>query len=236
MPSKSKKIFKSKTSIAIALVVVLALAAIILLLLVPSINNNPQNSALQIGNSPILGDENAPVIIYEFTDFSCPFCAAAEGKNFEVINMLKSRISGWEAPVPLIKKNYVETGKVKLVFKYFPGHGTAVAAHAVALGLNEQNPELFWKFAEIAFSSQSTLNLNDLNKMKGIAIELGANKTKLEDYLASKAYELQMSDDIEMARANNVEGTPAFFINGEIISGAKSFSDFEEIIAKALLE
>ena len=224
------KILKSKTALAVAIGVIVALVLILILVLTP----DNISSTLSIGNSPVLGDENAPVVIYQFTDFSCPYCAAAEGKNQEVVDMLKSRFSGWEAPMPLIKENYVKTGKVKIVFKYYLGHGTAIAAHAVALGVNEQNPELFWKFADIAFASQSTLNLNDVAKMKAIAVELGVNKTRLEDYLASKAYETQLSDDIKMADANDVEGTPAFFINGEMVSGAQSFSTFEQIIEKEL--
>jgi len=238
MPNKSKnkpkRLFKSKTQIAVALGIVAALAIILVLLLVPSADNIPQNSTLQIGNSPVLGEEDAPVVIYQFTDFSCPFCAAAEGKNFEVINMLKSRISGWDAPMPLVKENYVDTGKVKIVFKYFPGHGAAAAAHAVALGLNEQNPELFWKFSDRAFSGAATLNLNDLTKMKAIAKELGADENALNEYLTSKEYESQLSEDIKMAGANKVEGTPTFFINGRVVSGAQPFTAFEDIIEEEL--
>ena len=237
MKTKIKpKILKSKTSIVIAIGVVAALLIIVLLLVYSSKNPIIPSSALKIGNSPVLGEEDAPVVIYEFSDFSCPFCAAAEGKNQDVVNMLKSRIPGWEAPMPLVKKNYVDTGKVKIVFKYYPGHGSATAAHAVALGLNKQNPELFWKFAGIAFASQTTLNLNDIVKMKAIAIELGANKTKLDNYIASKEYESQLAEDIKMSDANNVDGTPTFFINGEMIAGAKSFADFEAIIEKELTE
>src|SRR3989338_3895723 len=107
---------------------------------------------LEIGNSPVLGDANAPVTIYEFSDFSCPYCEATEGTNSQVISALQSRNPGWEAPVPLIKEKYVKTGKAKIIFKYFPGHGAAGAAHAVAFGLKEQNNDLFWKFAEKAFA------------------------------------------------------------------------------------
>ena len=229
-----KKLFKSKTSIAVALGVFLALTAITILILAPFGDTSENNLKLQIGNSPVLGEESAPVLIYQFTDFSCPFCAAAEGENIQAINMLKSRISGWEAPMPLIIENYVRKGEVKIVFKYFPGHGSASAAHAVAFGLNEQNPELFWKFAEKAFAGQSTLNLNDMTKMRSIANELGADEDKLNAYLLSRRYELQFSEDTKMARENKVEGTPIFFINGKMISGAKSFSDFEQIIEKEL--
>src|SRR3989344_7581290 len=111
-----------------------------------------QTSQLEIGNSPVLGNANAPVTIYEFSDFSCPYCAAAEGYNQPVISSLKARDSSWEAPFPKIVEEYVNTGKVKIVFKYSPGHGTGVPAHLIALALQEQN--LFWKFHEEAFANQ----------------------------------------------------------------------------------
>lgn len=220
-----------KLTLGVIIAVLIAAIAIIVLL---SLGNNQTNSTLSIGNSPVLGDANAPVTIYEFSDFSCPYCAAAEGSNPQVMDYLKSNYPGWEAPVPLVKENYVKSGKVKIVFKYYPGHGSAVAAHAVALGLNEQNSDLFWEFAERAFALQSTNTLNDLAKMKVLAKDIGANMTQLESYLNSTKYEAQLREDIQMAENNNVEGTPSFFINGESVSGAQSFSAFQDIIDNLL--
>ena len=191
-----------------------------------------QTLSLSIGNSPVLGEENALVIIYEFTDFSCPYCEAAEGANDYYENALKSKYPGWEAPVPLIKEKYVKMRKAKIVFKYFPGHGAAEAAHAVALGVQEQNPELFWEFAEKAFTMPS--DLNNISKMIELAKTLGANESALSEYISSKKYEAEMDEDIALAKANGVKGTPTFFINGEMVSGAQSFNVFEEIIENEL--
>lgn len=191
-----------------------------------------ESLSLQIGNSPVLGDVNAPVTIYEFSDFSCPFCSAAEGYNEQVMNALKSRKPGWEAPMPAIKENYIETGEVKIVFKYYPGHGTALAAHAVALGLNEQNSTLFWTFAEEAFSLSE--GLNDLEEMKTLAEEVGGDLEALNEYIDSGRYEEQLREDIEMATNNSVSGTPLFFINGERVIGAQSFDTFQDIIEEEL--
>jgi len=225
---KRNKIIKIS---AISFAVIVAIIALVILL--PRSNTNgDNNTSLSIGNSPVLGNPDAPVTIYEFSDFSCPYCQAAEGKNAQVISMLKSKSPDWEAPMPLIKEQYVDTGKVKIVFKYYPGHGAANAAHAVALGLNEQNPELFWEFAEKAFAQAA--NLDDLNKMKAIAIGLGADEKALSDYLDSKKYEAQLEEDIKMADNNTVQGTPTFFINGNKVEGAQSFAVFEDMIEKEL--
>jgi len=215
--------------------VIVLVAIVITLVLTKGYFINPSiiaTSALSIGNSPVLGNPDAPVTIYEFSDFSCPYCQAAEGYNTQVISSLKLRSPGWDAPMLLVKAHYIDSGEVKIVFKYYPGHGAANAAHAVALALNEQNPELFWKFAEKAFA-QAT-NLDDLNKMKAIAIGLGADEKALSDYLNSNEYEAQFNDDMQMAKDNNIQGTPTFFINGNKVEGAQSFSVFEDIIEKEL--
>ena len=218
---------KQKTKWIITFVIIAILAIILFLWL-----NSGKTIELSIGNSPVLGEENAPVTIYEFTDFSCPYCEAAEGANEQVVSFLQSKSPGWEAPVPLIKENYVKTGKAKIVFKYFPGHGAAEAAHAVSLGLNEQNPDLFWKFAEKTFTMPD--DLNSLSKMMELAVSLGANETLLSDYISSREYQTQMDEDTAMGKANGIKGTPTFFINGEMVSGAQPFSVFEGIIEKKL--
>lgn len=186
--------------------------------------------ALEIGESPVLGDANAPITIYEFTDFSCPYCAAAVGENENVINYFKGKDSNWQAPIPNIIKDYVETGKVKIVFKYYPGHGTGMAAQTVGYALQEQG--LFWQFEQEAFANQAMVS--DLAKMEIIAIQLGADIVKINEFIASgKATELA-NKDIKMAKSNGVTGTPVFFINGREIKGAQSYSAFKKIIDEEL--
>ncbi|MAG26153.1 hypothetical protein CMI47_11375 [Candidatus Pacearchaeota archaeon] len=168
---------------------------------------------LAIENSPVLGDPNAPVTIYEFSDFSCQFCGQfAKGA------------------LPLIKQNYVETGKAKIVFKYFPGHGTARPAHAVGLALNEQG--LFWEFHDLAFDNPD--DLGSLNKMKALAETLGADMDQLDSDLDATNYYNQLQRETNMGSANGVEGTPFFLINGRSISGAQPYSVFESTIENAL--
>lgn len=219
---------KADKKIVIPVVAGVLIAAIALYFIFGGLNGDSQNSNLFIGDSPIIGDPDAPVTIYEFSDFSCPFCAAAEGKNAYLMGVLESEYPGWEAPMPLVKKNYVETGKAKIVFKYFPGHGAAKAAHAVAFGLYEQNPDLFWKFAEVAFANQQ--NLNDITLMKSWAKNLGGDDKALAEYLDSGKYETQLAEDEEMGKNNGIKGTPTFIINGQKISGAQSYSAFETIL------
>lgn len=225
-----KSLLKNKTFLVLSIVTIIALIAVTGYLIYSS---EDQNSTLQIGDSAVLGDKNAPVTIYEFSDFSCPFCEAAEGENQEAIDYLQSRSPGWEAPMPLVKEQYVKTGKAKIVFKYFPGHGAAVTAHAVALGVKEQNPDLFWEFAEKAYASPAE-DLNDLGKMKSLAVSIGADESELSKYIESNKFISQLQSETDMGLNNSVSGTPTFFINGQKIEGAQPFSVFREIIEKEL--
>lgn len=187
---------------------------------------------IEIKNSPVLGNANAPVTIYVFSDFSCPFCSAAAGLNPSLEAQLKSRDANWEAPIPAIIDKYVNTGKAKLVFKYTAGHGSGKSAHLVALALNEQN--LFWKFHDLAFQNQA--DTNDIAKMKALARQAGADMNKLENDLKNnfKTYESMLAEDNDMGKANGVTGTPAFIINGRLLEGAQSFSSFKEVIEKEI--
>ena len=187
---------------------------------------------LSIGESPVLGDENAPITIYTFSDFSCPYCAAAAGQNQEVIAQLKSSSPSWEAPIPNIIEDYVNTGEVKIVFKYSSGHGTGAPAHIVSLALYDQDPKLFWEFHDLAFANQK--DVSSLDKMKSLAKELGADMDKLNEDIKNNNYNSQLQAEDAMGASNKVDGTPTFFVNGKKVSGAQSYSVFKNIIDQEL--
>lgn len=198
---------------------------------------NPKNSyptisnlSIEIVNAPVLGNPNAPITIYEFSDFSCPYCAAADGENPEIINYLKRADPTWQAPIPEIIENYVNTGKVKLVFKYMKGHGTGQPAELVGWCLNEQG--LFWKFHTLAFANQN--QTNSMDAMKNLGKYLGANTTTLSSCLDSNKYLPLLQSDNQEGINNGLKGTPSFIINDKLIEGAASFSEFKKIIDSEL--
>ena len=185
---------------------------------------------LEISNSPVLGNENAPVTIYEFSDFSCPFCAAADGKNPEAISSLRTQDASWQAPVPNIIKDYVETGKAKLVFKYFPGHGMAQYAHVVGLCLNEQ--DLFWEFHDLAFENQD--QLSSIPFVINLTKQVNADQEKLNFCLSNNNYTSQLTNEKNMGLSSNIQGTPTFIVNGKLVSGAVSYSTIKKTIDASL--
>lgn len=193
-------------------------------------SGNGEYIALAIEDSPVIGDANAPVTIYEFSDFSCPYCAAAAGENPVVMGQLSARNSGWEAPVPKIIENYVNTGKVKMVFKYTTGHGSGQPAHIVSLAMAEQG--LFKEFHNAAFANQA--EVSSLGSMLDLAESLGADREQLEEDIDNNNYRAQILREEQMGRSNGVGGTPSFFINGQKIEGAASYSVFEQVIESEL--
>jgi protein-disulfide isomerase len=187
-----------------------------------------QNGKVQIpvDDSPFIGDEDAKVTIIEFSDFSCPYCGAASGMTKQYVDAMKSRNPSWEAPLPGIIKDYVDTGKVKIVFKYAYGHSGGYAAQRVAWCINDQGK--FKEFYEEAFVQQD--KVEDLNTMLEIADSLGADMTKLNSCLSSKKYESNFERDSKQAQEAGIGGTPTFFVNGKMLVGAQPYSAFKQAI------
>ncbi|GEM_PF-1787311 len=182
-------------------------------------------------NDISLGEAKAPVTIFVYSDPSCPFCAAADGGNKEVIDYLKSNSPTWTAPIPGIIENYVNSGKVRLIYRYFPGHGTGEEAMKILYCANEQGK--FWELHRAISDNQSVVA--DVAKVKGLATGVGADISKINSCLDAKKYDAKIQSDTSIGTSSGVNGTPAFFVNGTLISGAQPFSAFKTAI-DAILE
>ncbi len=187
---------------------------------------------LEVGDAPVKGVEDAPLTIIEFSDLSCPFCGAAVGKNPDSIKYLKGRDPSWEAPLPGIIKNYVDTGKAKLVFKYFPGHGTGEGAMKLAWCSGEQGK--FWEVHDAFFENQDAIE--DAEKLKVLAAGAGIDRAKLEECYESGRYDGRLASEANEGRTAGVSGTPTFFINGKRVSGAQSFQAVKQVIEAELVK
>lgn len=179
--------------------------------------NNQQESGgivnVQIGDSPVKGDANAPVTIVEFSDFECPFCARF-----------------FEETLPLIRENYINTGKVKFVYKDFPLniHENAQKAAEAARCVREQRgDDGFWLMHDKLYKNQDKLSLENFKKW---AREIGVSGAKFDKCLEDGTYADEVKEDFEYGQELGVRGTPAFFINGKLVSGAQPYSVFEQMI------
>lgn len=168
---------------------------------------NPQSV---IGNSPTTGAASQEIVLLEFSDFQCPFCAKAQ-------DTIKKFIDG-------------NNDKVTLVFKHLPLsriHPEAIPAAQAAWAAQQQGK--FWEYHNALFAKQDQLG-EDL--YLAIARDLNLDLDKFDLDRKSEAAIAALETDIQMARTLGVSGTPFFVLNGEPLSGAAELSEFEKILAK----
>ena len=167
---------------------------------------------------PSMGDVYAPIVMVEYSDFTCPFC-----------------ISFWENTFPEIKEKYIDTGKVRFVHKNFI-IGMGVEAAEAAYCAAEQGA--FWEYHNLLME-RSSLDIEiwpETSVHRRYANGLGINADKLIDCLEKRRYRDMVAVSNMEALTAGMEGTPTFVINGIFIPGAEPFSVFEEIFEKILFE
>lgn len=163
-----------------------------------------------VDDDDVLGDEDAEVTIVEFSDFECPFCGRFHTQTW-----------------PEIKKNYIDTGKVKFVYRDFPlgFHQQAQKAAEAAECAGEQGK--FWEMHELLFNPGVQ---GGVASFKQYASQISLDTSKFNDCLDSGKMVAEIRKDLADGSAAGVQGTPAFFINGVEVSGAQPFSVFQQII------
>lgn len=162
---------------------------------------------VEIGDSPTLGPQNARVTIVEFTDFQCPFC------------------SNVQSTLKQILEKYPQD--VKKVFKQNPlsFHQDAPLAAEASLAAGAQGK--FWEMKDILFNNQKNLKEADLIRY---AQELGLDLEQFKSDLTSHKFRGQVERESGQAAALGATGTPAFFVNGRFLSGAKPLEAFVQVI------
>lgn len=165
-------------------------------------------------DDPVKGSPNAKLTIVEFADYQCPFCARFQQ----------------DVLTPMIK-DYVDTGKVRFVFKNlaFLGKESTDAANA-ALCAKEQNK--FWEFHDKLFASQNGENQGGFSpdKLKGFAADLGLNASQFNDCLDKQKYNAQVTADIAEANKNGFQSTPSTAVGSTPIIGAQPYAQFKTAI------
>jgi len=161
---------------------------------------------------PSLGAKEAAVTLVEFSDFQCPFCKRV-GPTLEQL-----------------MKNY--PGKIRRVWRHYPlsFHVGADRIHEASECAKEQGR--FWKYHDKVFETQG--NPRDEKALTSLAGEVGLNKKKFEKCLASGKYKELIQKDIAKGNQVGVQGTPAIFINGKLVSGAQPYENFDQIIKSEL--
>ena len=162
---------------------------------------------VEIGSAPTRGPKNAPIKVVLFSDFQCPFCGRVEPSITE------------------LEKAY--PGKVSVTWKNFPlsFHNNAKPAAEAALAANEQGK--FWQMHDILFKNQQALSAADLEKY---AQEIGLNLPKFKAAVDSHKFAAAVEADMKQGSDLGVSGTPAAFVNGQLVSGAQPVEAFKKIV------
>jgi protein-disulfide isomerase len=172
---------------------------------------DPPRTKVADGGRPARGPADAPVEIVEFSDFQCPFCQRAFATVTKVLDTYGDR--------------------VRFVYRHYPlpNHPDARPAAEASLCAAEQ--DRFWPYHDRLFANTSALGDADL---KAHAAALGLDTAQFNACVDSRKYRDEVQADFEDGEAAGVSGTPAFFINGRLLSGAQPFEAFQRVIDEEL--
>src|SRR5256885_16274256 len=167
-----------------------------------------------------LGPANAPVTITEFASMTCPHCAAFN-----------------ETVFPKIKSEYIDTGKIRYVFREFPLDIKAAAGSMLARCIAKDDAGKYFAVIDMLFKQQNDWVLkNTTETLTQISLQAGLRKQEGEELVKDHApldnltAKLKVADDVL-----KVNSTPSFFINGELIKGDTRFEEFDKRL-KSLLK
>jgi len=171
----------------------------------------PPRQTIATADSPAVGPANAPIELVEFSDFQCPFCYRAHPT-------IKQVLSTYGSKVRFVYRNYP-----------LPNHPNARPAAEAAQCANDQGQ--FWAYHDRLFADQTKLGNDDL---KASAAALGLDAGRFNACFDSHKYKARVDTDVQAGTEAGVNGTPAFFINGRMLSGAQPFDEFKKVIDEEL--
>jgi protein-disulfide isomerase len=160
-----------------------------------------------IGDSPTMGAKDRKIVMVEFSDFQCPYCASASLNVKQFMAKHKD--------------------KVTLVYKHFPLtqiHPEALPAARAAWAANKQGK--FWEYHDVLFANQAKLG-EPLYLETATKLKLDLKKFNADRKIADAA----IVKDFTLGRKVGVEGTPTFILNGELVAGSGSLADLEKALA-----
>lgn len=175
---------------------------------------------VSVDDDPALGSPDAQVTIVEFSDFGCSFCAQFHKEVF-----------------PQLKAQYIDTGKVRFVYRDFPItqlHPQAERAAEAANCANEQRK--YWEYHSKLFVNQKEWQKesDSSDLLKQYANEIKLDSSKFGECLESGKYKAEIQSDLSEGESYDVKGTPAFFINGRVIEGFVPFDQFAKILQEEI--
>ena len=178
---------------------------------------------IPVDGHPILGPDDAPITIVEFSDYQCPYCTRWHEETYQQV------LDSYPGQIRFVYRNY------PLSF-----HQNAMLSAQAALCAGEQNQ--YWTYHDKLFTEKNLVNSADGSTLDvatyvGFATDLELDAAAFETCLSSEKYVQQVQDDVSFANSLPTEngepavsGTPTFFINGKRLVGAYPFQYFKQII------
>ncbi len=165
---------------------------------------------VEVGDAPVRGPADAPVTLIAFSDFECPYCERGHKTVLQ------------------LEREYGD--KLRVAYKAFPldFHSHAMVAALVAKSAQEQGK--FWEFHDKLFLQKGL----DMPRLAGYGREVGLDMTKVAVDLEALRFGSSVQRDLRQGRKLGVTGTPAYFINGRYLSGAKPIEVLRGMIDKEL--
>jgi protein-disulfide isomerase len=165
-----------------------------------------------------IGPATAPVTIIEYASMTCPHCARFEENVF-----------------PMLKSKYIDTGKVRFVFREFPLDIKATAASMLARCIAGGDAEKYFGTIDLLFKQQDQLMDQTTDTLKRIGVAAGMSEQAVESCVKDQAQLDKIKADQDFAyKKLKVDATPTFFINGEMSKGAMSFEELDAKISSLL--
>ena len=162
-----------------------------------------------------MGNDKAPVTVIEYASMTCPHCAHFQETTF-----------------PELKKRYIDTGKVRYIFREFPLDTLAAAAFMLARCAGEKDSSKYFTMVDTLFRQQKQWAVEKpIPPLMAIAKQAGFTEKTFDACLANQ----KMLDGIESIRQRaaskfKVQSTPTFFINGTAFPGALTIEDMAKAI------
>jgi protein-disulfide isomerase len=167
----------------------------------------------------VLGPKEATVTVTEFASMTCPHCAAFT-----------------ETVFPKIKSEFIDTGKIRFVFREFPLDIKAAAGSMLARCIAKDDSAKYFAVVDLLFKQQNDWVMKDTAAtLTRIGKQAGLTQTQVEDCLKDQALLDKIAADQKFANdVLKVNSTPTFFINGEKLTGETSFEEFSKKITPLL--
>jgi protein-disulfide isomerase len=173
---------------------------------------NPLKPVIEPGRLA-LGKADAPVVVVEYSDFFCHYCAAGAATMKELL---------------------AKRPEVKVVFKHFANAPQSRAAALTFEALGLQKPELAWAFHDAVFANQEKMAEGGEAALRELAVSLGADAARLDADMKRPELDERVKKDGDEARSFKFRGTPTYVVGGLSVRGAAPLPVFEDAVGKAL--